>query len=148
MPEIHVRESITINRKVSDIYKFWRNLANLPRFIDHLDTVEDLGNGNNRWSIKTLVGELSWESEILEDKENESIRWRSVPGARVINSGVLSLKPEGDATEATVEIHYTPPREHDSFMEDKVLEVIADMELKDDLRNLQRIMESQNLGDF
>ena len=143
MPEIHVTETIIINRKVSDIYKFWRNLANLPCFIDHLDTVEDLGNGHNRWSIKTLVGELSWESEILEDKENEVIRWRSVPDARVINSGLLKLKQEGDATEATVEIHYTPPEEHDSFLEDKVLEAIADVQLKDDLRNLKRIMESE-----
>jgi uncharacterized membrane protein len=143
MPEIHVRESIVIDRKVSDIYQFWRNLANLPRFIDHLDSVEDLGKGHNRWSIKTLVGELSWESEIVEDKEDEVIRWRSVPGARVINSGFLKLKPESDATEAVVEIHYIPPKEHDSFLEDKVLEAIADVQLKDDLRNLKRIMESE-----
>ncbi len=144
MPEIHVRESITIHREVSDIYKFWRNLANLPRFIDHLDNVEDLGNGHSRWSIKTPVGELSWESEIVEDKENEIIRWRSVPGARVINTGFLSLKKEGgSATEATVELHYFPPKEHDSFLEDKVLQAIVNMELKENLRNLQRIMESE-----
>jgi uncharacterized membrane protein len=143
MPEIHVRESIVIDRKVSDIYQFWRNLANLPRFIDHLDSVEDLGKGHNRWSIKTLVGELSWESEIVEDKEDEVIQWRSVPGARVINSGFLKLKPESDATEAVVEIHYIPPKEHDSFLEDKVLEAIAEVQLKDDLRNLKRIMESE-----
>ena len=147
MPEIHVTESIIINRKVSDIYKFWRNLSNLPRFIDHLDTVEDLGNGHNRWSIKTPVGELSWESELLEDKENEVIRWRSVPDARVKNSGFLKLKEEGNAaSEATVEIHYTPPGEHDSVLEDKILEAIADVQLKEDLRNLKRTMESEKSG--
>ena len=143
MPEIHATESIIINRKVSDVYQFWRNLSNLPRFIDHLDTVEDLGNGHNRWSIKSPVGEVRWESEIVEDKENEVIRWRSVPDERVINSGFLKLKPEGDAAEATVEIHYIPPKGHDSFLEDKVLEAIADVQLKDDLRNLKRIMESE-----
>ena len=87
---------------------------------------------------------MSWESEIVEDKENEVIRWRSVPDARVINSGFLKLKGEGsDDTEATVEIHYIPPKEHDSFLEDKVLEAIADVQLKDDLRNFKRIMESE-----
>lgn len=144
MSDIHVKESITISRKVSDIYRFWRNLENLPRFIDYLDTVEDLGNGHSRWSIKTPVGELSWEAEIIEDKENEIIRWRSVPGARVRNSGFLSLKKEGgDATEATVELCYTPPREHDSFLENKVFQAIVYVEIKDNLRNLQRIMESE-----
>ena len=83
MLEIHVKESTTINRKASDIYRFWRHLENLPHFIDHLDSVEDLGHGHNRWTIKTPVGDMSWESEIIEDKENEIIRWRSMPDSRV-----------------------------------------------------------------
>jgi uncharacterized membrane protein len=145
MPEIHVKENITINRKVGDIYRFWRNLQNLPRFIGHLDSVEDLGEGHNRWTIKTPVGHISWESEIIEDKENEIIRWRSIPDSRVKNSGSLSLEEkEGSvATEATVELRYNPPVGHDSFLEDEILEVITDVQLKDDLRNLKRIMESQ-----
>jgi len=144
MPEIHVKESITISRKAGDIYRFWRNLENLPRFIDHLDSVEDLGEGHNRWTIKTPAGDISWESEIIENKENELIRWRSMPDSFVKNSGFLSLGKKGgdDVTEATVELRYTPPGEHDSFLEDKMLEVITDVTLKDDLRNLKRIMES------
>lgn len=145
MPEIQVKESITINRKAVDIYRFWRNLENLPRFIDHLDSVKDLGNGHNRWTIKTPMGQVSWESEITEDKENELIRWRSVPDSRVENSGYLSLaeKEGGDATNATVELRYKPPKDHDSFLEDEMLEVLADVQLKDDLRNLKHIMESE-----
>ncbi len=145
MPEIHVKENITINRKADDIYKFWRKLENLPRFITHLDSVEDLGEGHNRWTIKTPVGHLSWDSEIIEDKENEIIRWRSMPDSRFNNSGSLSLeKKEGsDATEATVELRYNPPVGHDSFLENEILERITDMQMKDDLRNLKCIMESQ-----
>jgi len=110
MPEIHVKENITINRKAGDIYRFWRNLENLPRFIDHIDSVEDLGEGHNRWTIKIPVGNISWESEIIEDKENEVIRWRSIPNSRVQNSGSLSLeeKEGSNATEVTVELLYNP----------------------------------------
>jgi uncharacterized membrane protein len=145
MLEIHVKENITINRKAGDIYRFWRNLENLPRFINHLDSVEDLGGGHNRWTIKTPVGHPSWESEIIEDKENAIIRWRSMPESRFKNSGSLSLeeKEGSDATEATVELRYNPPVGHDSFLEDDILEVITDMQMKGDLRNLKRIMESQ-----
>ena len=58
---------------------------------------------------------------------------------------ILSLEERagGDATEATVELRYNPPVEHDSFLEDKILEVITDVTLRDDLRNLKRIMESE-----
>ncbi len=144
MPDIHVKESTTINRKASDIYRFWRHLENLPRFIDHLDSVEDLGEGHNRWTIKTPVGDMSWESEIIEDKENEIIRWRSMPDSRVENSGSLSLveKEGGEVTKATVELRYKPPGKHDSFLEDEMLEVITDFQIKEDLRNLKHIMES------
>jgi uncharacterized membrane protein len=145
MPEIHVRENIIINRKASDIYRFWRNLENLSRFINHLDSVKDLGGGHNRWTIKTPVGQVSWESEIVEDKENEIIEWRSMPDSSVRNSGSLSLleKEGGNATEATVELRYQPPGKHDSFLEDEILEVITDKQMKEDLRNLKRIMESE-----
>ncbi len=145
MPEIHVKKNITINRKAGDIYRFWRNVENLPRFIDHIDSVEDLGEGHNRWTIKTPVGNIRWESEIIEDKENEVIRWRSMPDSRVKNSGSLSLeeKEGSNATEATVELRYNPPVGHDSFLEHEILEVITHVQMKDDLRNLKRIMESQ-----
>jgi uncharacterized membrane protein len=145
MPEIHVKESITINRKASDIYRFWRHLENLTHFIGHLDSVEDLGDGHNRWTLKTPMGPISWESEIIEDKENEIIRWRSMPDSRVENSGSLSLveKEGDDATKATMELRYKPPGGHDSFLKAKLLEVITDFQIKEDLRNLKRIMESE-----
>ena len=145
MPEIHVRESIVIKRKVGDIYRFWRNLENLPRFINHVDSVEDLGGGHNRWTIKTPVGPLSWESKITDDKLNQSIQWRSMPDSSIQNSGSLSLeeKDGGDAAEATVELRYSPPSPHDSILEDKILEVITDTQLTGDLKKLKRIMESE-----
>jgi uncharacterized membrane protein len=145
MPEVHVKESIMIDRKASDIYRFWHNLKNLPRFIDHLDSVEDLGDGHNRWTIETPVGNMSWESEIIMDKENEVIQWRSVPDSRVENSGSLSLveKEGGNTAEATVELRYKPPGKYDSFLEDEILEVITDKQMKEDLRNLKLIMESE-----
>jgi uncharacterized membrane protein len=147
MPEIHVKESIIINRKASDIYRFWRNLENLPRFIGHLCSVEELGDGHNRWTLETPVGHMSWESEIIEDKKDEVIRWRSVPNSCVTNNGFLRLveKEGGNATEATVELRYRPPGSHDSFLEDEILEVITAEQMKADLRKLKHIMEADIL---
>ncbi|MEJ2252845.1 MAG: SRPBCC family protein [Nitrospirota bacterium] len=143
MPEVHVKESITIKRKAGDIYGFWRHFENLPRFIDHLDSVEDLGGGRSRWTIKTPVGDLGWESEIVRDEENEVIEWHSLPGSRVQNRGALSLaEKEGGATEVTVELSYKPPGKYNSFLEDTVLDVVTGEQMKEDLKNLKRMMES------
>jgi uncharacterized membrane protein len=144
--EIHVKESIVINRKASDIYRFWRKLENLPLFIGHLRSVEGLQDGHSRWTLETPVGHISWESEIIQDKKDEFIQWRSVPTSHVTNSGFLSLveKEGGKATEATVELNYRPPGGHDSFLEDEILEVITAEQMKADLRRLKHMMESEN----
>ena len=36
---IHVEESVTINRPLSELYRFWRNFENLPQFMEHLESV-------------------------------------------------------------------------------------------------------------
>jgi uncharacterized membrane protein len=144
MGEIHVKESIVIHRRAGDIYRFWRSVGNLPRFIDHLRSVEDLGGGRNRWTMETPLGSISWTSETVEDRNNEIIRWRSLPGSAVTNSGSLSLaeRKGGDAAEATVELHYSPPERYDSFFLDAILEVITDRQIREGLVKLKQIMES------
>src|SRR5688500_18298919 len=39
---VHVREGIIIARPVDEVYRFWRNLSNLPHFMTHLERVEEL----------------------------------------------------------------------------------------------------------
>ena len=38
---VHVRESIRLEVPVADVYRFWRRLENLPRFMTHLDRVTE-----------------------------------------------------------------------------------------------------------
>ena len=38
---VHVRESIRLELPVADVYRFWRRLENLPRFMTHLDRVTE-----------------------------------------------------------------------------------------------------------
>ena len=50
-----VEKSVTINRPASELYRFWRNFENLPRFMRHLRSVRDMGN-RSHW-VATLFGE-------------------------------------------------------------------------------------------
>ena len=143
MGEIHVKDSIIIERKAVDIYRFWRHLENLPLFINHLDSVEDTGGGHSRWTIKTPMGLIKWNSEIVEDKPGEKICWRSTTDSKLENRGALVLKDKGDGlTQATIELFYKPPGKYDSFLEDHMLEIITDEQMKEDLRNLKHAMEA------
>src|SRR6266404_3195761 len=85
---IRVDKAISIQRPVSEVYAFWRQLENLPRFMRHLKSVTVQDNLHSHWVVRTLgEKEVEWDAEIIEQRENEMVSWRSTPGADVDNAG-------------------------------------------------------------
>src|SRR4051794_41858524 len=83
-----VTKSIIINRSPEEIYGFWRDFRNLPRFMRHLESVDITAGGRSHWKAKGPAGtKVEWDAEITEDRPNELIAWRSLEGADVPNSG-------------------------------------------------------------
>jgi uncharacterized membrane protein len=111
---VHVEQSYMIQRPVEEVYRFWRDFANLPVFMDHLQKVEVLSSTRSRWTAKApLLGQVSWEAEIIHDQPNELIAWKSVEHATVANAGTVTFKRrdvEGQPqTEIKVVLDYIPP---------------------------------------
>ncbi len=105
-------KAITVNRPADELYRFWHNFENLPRFMEHLESVRVTGNGRSHWTAKAPAGAtVEWDAEIVEDRPNEVIAWRSVDNADVYNAGVVRFEraPGGRGTEVRVEMEYRPP---------------------------------------
>src|SRR5690606_7893491 len=102
-PGIRVRKSITVARPVEEVYAFWHDFENLPRFMRHLESVEVTGEGRSRWRAKAPAGmSVEWEAVTTEDWPNEVIAWRSVDGSTVSNEGRVEVRPApgGQGTES------------------------------------------------
>jgi uncharacterized membrane protein len=109
---IHVQESITIDRPAEDIYRFWHDTENLPRIMNHIESVREIGPGRTHWVAKAPAGmHVEWDSEIVENRPNELIAWRSLEGSDVDHSGSVRFMraPGGRGTVVTVETDYRPP---------------------------------------
>jgi uncharacterized membrane protein len=107
-----IHKAITINRPADEIYRFWRNFENLPRFMNHLDRVTALSDTQSHWVAKGPAGlKAEWDAEIVEDHPNEMISWRSLPGSRVENEGAVYFEPAtgNRGTIVRVEVKYRPP---------------------------------------
>lgn len=108
-----IQRAIEINRPPNEIYRFWRSLDNLPRVMNHLDSVQVINDRLSHWVAKSMPGGLKveWDAEIINDVENQRIGWRSLQGADVANTGSVEFKPTGDGhrTWLTVTLQYEPP---------------------------------------
>ncbi len=109
--EIRVRKAITVNRPAGEVYRFWRDFRNLPRFMYHVESVQVTDDRRSHWKVKAPAGmSVEWDAEIVEDQPDDRIAWRSVPGSRVDNAGSVRFVPAAGnrGTEVHVELRVQP----------------------------------------
>jgi uncharacterized membrane protein len=142
---IHVEDEITINTAPETLYAFWRNFENLPRFMDHVESVQTLGNDRSHWKVKGPAGmDIEWDAEVVGDIENEMISWRSLENAMVPNAGSVRFSRTGDGqgTVVKVALKYAPPAGAIGAAIARLFGEEPHVQLRDDLQNLKRSIES------
>lgn len=141
---VSVTQSITVQKTPDEAYTFFRQLANLPRFMWHLESVVEEG-GRSRWRARGPLGTtIEWEAEVLEDRPGECLVWRSLPGADVPNRGRVSFAPApgGRGTEITVELSYDPPAGAIGAGFAKLFGTEPSQQISADLRRLKQELET------
>jgi uncharacterized membrane protein len=143
-PGIHAQASCVVNRMPDDVYRFWRNFENLPRFMKHLESVEDLGDGRSRWTAKGPAGtSVDWEATIVADVPGEVITWRSLENSDVDNAGAVRFEraPGNRGTIVKVNIQYNPPAGVIGAAVAKLFGEEPGQQLNDDLRRFKQVLE-------
>jgi uncharacterized membrane protein len=141
----HVHESVRIERSVDELYRFWRRLDNLPRFINNLVRVVDLGDGRSHWVAKGPAGStVEWDAELINDIPDKLMSWRSLPGSDVVTAGSVKFKPVrgGRSTEVEVKMQYEPPAGRAGTLVAWLLGVEPSQTIREDLRRLKQIFEA------
>ncbi|MGK4008112.1 SRPBCC family protein [Sorangium sp. So ce1036] len=140
-----VSRGVTIARPADELYRFFRDFENLPRFMEHLTRVEVIDDRRSRWTARAPGGgSVSWRAEILEDRENELIAWRSREPADIENAGAVRFTPApgGRGTEVHVTLDYGAPAGALGRVVAKVFGEEPDQQLGDDLRRFKQLMEA------
>lgn len=140
---IRVDQSVTINRPPAEVYRFWRNLENLPKFVNNLESVVEIDNRQSHWVVKGPTGPMEWQAEIITDRENELIGWRSLSGSGIGNAGSVHFKDApGGGTLVTVELQYDPPGGAVGATIAKLLGYDPERRIAQDLKRLKHLLES------
>ena len=109
---IKLKKAVTVAGPAEQLYRYWRDLRNVPNLFDHLLSVEPLDDSHSRWTLRVPGGmSLEWVAEITVDRENEMIGWRSLDGADLDNAGYVRFERAtgGRGTVVRIALQYNPP---------------------------------------
>ena len=146
---IKVEHSVTVNRPAAELYRFWRDFENLPRIMDHLESVTVLDDKRSHWKAKAPAGQsVEWDAEVHNEIPDQLIAWRSVHEATVPNAGSVHFTPApgGRGTEVRVVLEYQPPAGKLGALVAKLFGEEPDVQVREYLRRFKQTMETGEIA--
>lgn len=143
---IELEESIIVHQPIEDVFAFWSDLQNLPRFMDHIKNIQKLDDTHSHWQafIPFTNQVIEWDTEITEFQPNDLIRWQSVPDADIFTRGTARFQrlPNGNGTRVNLTICYRPPAGIAGEVATQFLNNIPSDFIRTDLARFRRLLES------
>lgn len=108
---VDVTKTVNVNAPIDEVYQFWSNFENFPRFMSYVKEVKDLGDGRSHWVVEGPAGtSVSWDAHVTQRVENKRLAWASGESTPVQNAGIVHFSPNQDGgTQVQVELSYNPP---------------------------------------
>lgn len=143
---VKIDKEIVVNAAPDRLYGIWRNFQNLPKILSQVERVEILSPNRSRWTLAAPVS-VSWEAELINDKLNELIAWRSVGNQWVDHAGSVNFQPIGAAsTRVHVSLQYDPPGGQIGHAVASLFAEDAGSKVEQDLANFKRAVEEGRLA--
>ncbi len=146
---VKAERSVTINRPVEEVFQYWRNFENLPRFMAHLKEVRRIDGKRSHWIAKAPAGgTVEWDGVIHNEIPNRLIAWRSLENADVNNAGSVHFTPtaNGRGTEVRVILSCEPPAGSVGIALAKLFGEEPSQQVEEDLRRFKQIMEAGEIS--
>ena len=143
----HIEKSIEIKRSPGQVYSYWRQLKNLPRFMPHLKSVVETGPRTSHWVVKGPAGKsVSWDAEIINEHPGEMIAWQTLPGAQVQSAGTVRFESlnDGRNTRVTVNLKYSPPARSLGAITARIFGRAPEQQLHFDLAHFKHLLETDS----
>ena len=102
-----VEKSIEIELPVSTVYNQWTQFEDFPQFMEGVEQVTQLDDTRLHWVAEIAGAKREWDAEIVDQKPDQRIAWRSIDGAG--NGGIVTFQPTGEtATRVNLQMEFEP----------------------------------------
>ncbi len=139
-----VTHDIVVNAPVSEVFEFWKNFENFPRFMHNIESIQVIGPELTHWKMKGPLGvPVEWDAKTTAIIENQKISWESTGGLLTNHGSVVFEKVDENSTRVTVGLEYNPPG---GAVGETVAKVTNDpqKQLEEDLLRFMKVVQEGN----
>ena len=98
---------VDVSCPISVVYDQWTQFEDFPRFMEGVESVEQLDNATLLWTAEIAGQRRSWKARIVDQVPDKRVSWQSVEGAR--NAGVVQFEPLDDGnTRVFLDLDFEP----------------------------------------
>src|SRR4051812_33471681 len=113
---ITVQKVISVNAPVAEVFSFWTDYQNFPRFMANVRDVRQVGEGWSRWEVAGPAGlPVHWTAEVTRMISGRLIEWRAAGDSEIRHKGSVRFDPipgpsaGRGGTRGSVRLSYVPP---------------------------------------
>lgn len=140
---VHVAEAVTVNKPIAEVYRFWRNFENLPKFMTHLESVSLREAGISHWVAKGPAGsQVSWDARIINEIDDRLVAWQSIEGSTIATAGSVNFDETAHGTRVRVHLQYSPPAGRVGAAVAYVFGEEPRIQVREDLRRFKQLLET------
>lgn len=98
-----IEASVTIQRPVEEVFRFYQDFKNLPRFLGDVWDIEQIGPATSRWVIQGPLGiRANWTMKVTQERINELICYETATPPLPRTSWEIHFAPGSEAGETEV----------------------------------------------
>jgi uncharacterized membrane protein len=144
---VEIQKNIDVAAPVEQVYRFWTDYVNFPRFMTNVREVRETGDGRSHWTVQGPAGvPVEWDAVITRRVPNKVLAWKSVEGATVENAGIVHFEPNPDGTtRVDVKLSYNPVAGEIGHAFAKLFESDPKSQMNEDLMRMKTLIETGRL---
>jgi uncharacterized membrane protein len=108
---IDIHKTINIAVPVEQVFEFWSDYENFPKFMRHVKEVRPIGEGRSHWVLTGPAGvPVEWNAVVTQHVPNEVLAWKTEPDSLVQHAGIVHFTGHPDGTTTiNIKMSYNPP---------------------------------------
>lgn len=141
---VTVRRSMTVRRPAEEIYRRLRDFDAMPRILDRVESIEELGDGGYRWRFREGPAVFSLVIDLVEDQPGQMISWVTRSDSRLRCDGTIRLveAPGDRGTEVHVELRVAPPGGPMAMITAPMLRRVGRYQVGQSLHRIKQVLET------